>query len=126
MRNIVSLLVVSFGFFGLAQNDVLNEDGTISSYAKRELLIATFNDLDIEGVTFDIEKDYFVVVTKDDCENNEFEAKEMQRRAMLSSFNQALGHINYFKEKGYSVFYDCQLNGMIFKTNIVCMGGFKS
>ena len=30
MRNIVLLLVVSFGFFGLAQNDVLNEDGTIS------------------------------------------------------------------------------------------------
>ena len=42
MRIILLLFITFFGYIGIAQNELLNEDGTISNYAKRELLIATF------------------------------------------------------------------------------------
>ena len=125
MRIILLLFITFFGYIGIAQNKLLNEDGTISNYAKRELLIATFNDLNIDGVSFNIIDNHFVVVSKDDCGDSEFEVKEIQKLAMYSSFEQVLIHINNFKEKGYGLFHEHQLTGMIFKTNVLCMNSTR-
>ncbi len=105
-----------------AQENYLNEDGTISNYAKRELLLGTLNENSKNNTRYEIKGDDLVIITVENCGNKEYDSKEMQKRAMFSSFSQLKNQISSLKDTGgYEMFAELELNGIIFKTNTICM-----
>lgn len=106
----------------LKENDkYLNNDGTISDEAKRQYFLAVFNKNKPDGVFFSIEDKCFVIVTKDDCGDKKYENKEMRKRALYYSFYQLLDQITVLKKGGYKEFLNVGFEGIIFKTNTICM-----
>jgi hypothetical protein len=112
---------MSVNYLGFCQDVYFKNDGTISNKTKRELKVEIFNENSNNGTRFGIENKYFVVVTKSDCGDRNFEPEEIQQRALFSSFTQLLNQISGFKSIGYNIFSSIGFNGIIFKTNTVCM-----
>lgn len=108
-------------FLGFSQNSYFNDDGTISNEAKQELMVGVFNKNEISGTHFEITNKYFVVTTKSDCGDKEFESEEIQKKALYYSFVQLLNQISAFKRYGYNNFSDIGFEGIIFKTNTIRM-----
>jgi hypothetical protein len=126
MRKFIVLGLVLVCGFGFGQSKYLNNDGTISDEFKREYLVEIFNKERKDDVRFDIEDKYFVVITKYDCGDETYESKEMQTRASFYSFHQLLSQINSFKSSGgYKSFSDINFEGIIFKTNTICMSSTR-
>ena len=104
-----------------SQNEYINEDGTVSNYAKRQLMLEVFNNHSSDETRYDIENNYLIVITKSDCGDEKYEQIEMQKKAMYSSFLQLLNQISGLKVGGYDMFTEIEFDGIIFKTNTVCM-----
>jgi hypothetical protein len=121
MNKFILITLIFANYIGFCQNGYLNEDGTISNKSKRELKVGVFNENSNDGTHFGIENKYLVVVTKSDCGDEKFEPEEMQHKALFSSFVQLLNQISGFERIGYDSFSDIGFNGIIFKTNTVCM-----
>ncbi|MEH6538097.1 MAG: hypothetical protein V7719_16975 [Psychroserpens sp.] len=121
MKRFILIIILSVNYLGFCQEGYVNEDGTVSDKAKRELMVGVFNENATEGTHYEIEDKYFVVITKSDCGDKKFEPEEMQNKALLSSFAQLLNQISGFKRYGYDNYSDIGFEGMIFKTNTVCM-----
>lgn len=120
---VLGLALVCGVCFG--QESYLNNDGTISDEFKRQSLLSVFNENSKDGNIYQIDDKYFVVVTKYDCGVKKYDPEEMQKRAMSYSFNQILKEINSFKIPGYKMFSDIKFEGIIFKTNTICMNSTR-
>ena len=121
MKIIIVLVFVLVSGFCFGQNDYLNEDGTMSDKSKREYLLIHFNENKNENTQYSIEDKYFVIISKYDCGNKKYGSEEMQKRALSYSFQQLLNQISILKLTGYKIFSDVNFEGIIFKTNTICM-----
>lgn len=121
MKKIIITIIIFQSFIGLCQEGYFNDDGTVSKKAERELFVNIFNENSTNGTRYEIENKYLVVTTKIDCGDRKFELKEMQQKALFQSFSQLLNEINAFKNIGYKNLYKKGFEGMIFKTNTICM-----
>ncbi len=122
MNRFIIVIFLSINYIGFSQKGYLNEDGTISNKAYRESMVEAFNNNSTDDTTYyDIEDKYFVVITKADCGKRKLEPNEMQELALYSSFLQLLNQISGFKRMGYDKFTDFHFQGIIFKTNTICM-----
>ena len=77
MKKIFFLFIILNITFGYSQNQLLNDDGTISNYAKRQYFVETFNKISSDETRYDIDEKYLVVITKDKCEDDKYEKKEL-------------------------------------------------
>tara|TARA_R110002096_G_C14507837_1_gene715898 strand:+ start:673 stop:1176 length:504 start_codon:yes stop_codon:yes gene_type:complete len=121
MKNTIFLFFVFYTLIGYTQNKYVNEDGTVSNFAKRQLAVDAFNKQSTDETHYSIEDNYFIVITKSDCGNAKYEPTELQQKAMYSSFIQLNNQISKFKQVGYNAFSDIEFEGIIFKTNTICM-----
>ena len=120
MKKIV-LLFLCISNFCFSQNDFFNEDGTVKNDVKRKMFLETMKKNENSEMQFDIEDRNFVVITNSDCGDKKYDSEEMRKRAMFSSFQQLLNQINIWKRLGYSTISDIEFEGIIFKTNTLCM-----
>lgn len=121
MKKIIVLYFALFSSFCFGQNGYLNEDGTMSDKFKREYLLIHFNENKNTDIQYSIEDKYFVVITKYNCGDKRYKSEEMQKRALSYSFQQLLNQISILKLTGYKIFADVNFEGIIFKTNTICM-----
>lgn len=121
MKRLLFIFIFCNSSFLFSQTSYLNDDGTISDYAKRQLLVETFKTNPNENVQYDIEDNFFVITTKSDCGEKQYEGSEMQKTAMIHCFGQLLNTINGLKKSGYNLYTDISFEGIIFKTNSICM-----
>lgn len=125
MRKINSWFLV-LGFilisgFCFGQNQYMNADGTISDEFYREQFVKAFNNGKSNDRKFDIEGKYLVVITKYDCGDEKFKPLEMRYNASVSFNLQALDGIIRFKKIGLKELSNYKFEGIIFKTNSICM-----
>lgn len=102
-------------------NDLLNDDGTISEFAKRKIFVEAFRSMQTEDRQYEIQDKYFVIISKDECLEKEYDSNEIQKEVMLSSFWRLLNTINSLQKRGFSTFTDLNFKGIIFKINNICM-----
>ena len=119
MKNVV-LLFIFICSSSYSQN-YLNNDGTMSDFAKRQFLIAGFKDRQTDDVQYDSDGDNFVIITKYDCGTKKYDSNEMQKQAMIDCFDQLHRNISSLKTGGYNLFSDIGFKGIVFKTNSICM-----
>jgi hypothetical protein len=117
----VFVLIVFISAYSFSQNNYINSDGTLSRQAKRELLLNALNEKTGNSTRYKIEDNNLIVITLEDCGDNEYEPEEIQKKAMYSSFGQLKEQINSFQVAGFKVLEELDLDGIIFKTNTICM-----
>lgn len=120
MKKYLLIIILSITS-GYSQNNYINDDGTLTDYGKRKFIVDTFKELQTEDVQYDFEDEYFIIITKYDCGTKIFEPKEIQEKALLNCFGQLLKTINSLKKSGLSLFSEMAFEGIIFKTNTICM-----
>jgi hypothetical protein len=125
LKWIFLFIITMFFSYSYSQSDYLNDDFEISNKTKREYIIDMFNNLKGENNQYEEENNFFVIISKIDCENRTYSDDEMQQRAVFSSFNQALDNITRFRNAGYKTLSDLGFVGIIFKTNTICMGSTR-
>jgi hypothetical protein len=121
MKKIFLLLCFFTYYSSFSQSNYLNNDGTISDFGKREILVETLKAQQTDNIQYSVEDKFFVIITKNDCGKEEFEASIIQNKAMFNCFRQLLNTISTLKKKGYELFTDIKFEGIIFKTNFICM-----
>lgn len=112
-----SVLICGFCF---GQKNYIKEDGTIEDEFYRQQFVVGMND-NKKNVKFDIDDKYLVIVSKYDCGDETFEPKKMQNDALTYSYLQLLDGIHLFKIMGQTTLSDYKFEGIIFKTNTICM-----
>ena len=118
-------ILVIFGFvfftgFCFGQKNYIKQDGTIEDEFYRQQFVVGMND-NKKNIKFDIDDKYLVVVSKYDCGDDTFEPKKMQNNALTYSYLQLLEGIHLFKIMGNTTLSDYKFEGIIFKTNTICM-----
>lgn len=120
MKLYLIFILLSFNVQSIAQKKYLNSDGNISLEDKRELFIKTFNDNEKGGQKFTLEKNDFVIISKYDCIDNNLNNTEIQKRAIVASFNLLLEQIHGLQEMGFETLQGLEFDGVIFKNNYIC------
>jgi len=121
IRKFLVLVFVLICGVCFGQNQYMNADGTISDEFYREQFVKTFNSGTSRDTKFDIEGKYLVVITKYDCGDEKFKPLEIRYNASVSFNLQALDGINRFKKIGAKELSNYKFEGIIFKTNAICM-----
>lgn len=117
---IILILMLSFSL-NYGQENLISSDGTLSNHALQKMYVESLNKQSSGEVRFDLEKNHLVVISKTDCGDKEYEQQEMQKVVLSMSFIQLVKLINNFKNAGYDPLAAAGFEGMIFKTNIICM-----
>ncbi|MFV8356100.1 hypothetical protein ACNQGB_07960 [Flavobacterium sp. XS1P32] len=133
MKNLKKvILVLGFIFifgFCYGQKSYLKADGTLEDDFFREQFVGYFNETPAlnKNVKLDIDNKYLVIISKYDCGDEKFEPVTMQKSALNYSYAQLLSGINLFKTIGHRKFTDnYKFEGIIFKTNTICMFSTRS
>lgn len=112
-----SVLICGFCF---GQKNYIKEDGTIDDEFYRQQFVAGMNE-NKKNVKFDVDEKYLVIVSKYDCGDKTFEPEKIQKDALTFSYLQLLNGINLYKIMGHNTLLDYKFEGIIFKTNTICM-----
>lgn len=120
-KTFVTIIALIVGTIGFSQKNYINDDGTVSTEYKRTVFLESLKENETELTRYDIEKDYFVIISKQDCGNEKYSSEEMQSKAFYSSMIQLKERITNLKLSGLELFEELDFKGLIFKTNIICM-----
>jgi hypothetical protein len=113
-------LLITFLFFSsLNAQEYLNSDGTLSPQYYRDLCLAAFKGIETDDNKFEIEDNFFVIISKSECDASVLPT-ELQQKAMAACFLQLIARIHGFQSRGFENFEKAEFSGMIFKTNYVC------
>lgn len=117
------IITILFAFFqSFSQEDYLNNDGTISNYAKRQLFVNALNDNSAKNIRYEIDQNDLFIITAKDCGEEKYAPEKMQKFAMLSSFDQLKEMISILENNGgYDIYNELGVENIVFKTNTICM-----
>ncbi|WP_421824192.1 hypothetical protein [Flagellimonas oceanensis] len=72
------IITLLFAFFqSFSQQDYLNNDGTISNYAKRQLFVNALNDNSAKNIRYETEQNELFIITAKDCGEEKYAPEKM-------------------------------------------------
>lgn len=118
MKHLFSILFIIMNIYSYAQNnEYLNDDGTLSNHAKRELFVATLND-QIKESDFELDDKNLIVITSDNSKEIQTKDSDLIIITFYNCMNQLKIQLNAFKNS-LKTLKDCGFENIIFKTNVV-------